>query len=281
MTYHALTSLVDLLDRGNLDAQGVLAWAAPVPSFGSAPTSQVATVGINPSCREFVDADGLELQGARQRLPTLSSLGLRTWGHADHVALATILRACDTYFRGNPYDRWFGVLERVLSPMGATFYGEAPNACHLDLVPYATRDKWGELSPAVRAALTAQGASVLGHLIRDSSIKLILLNGRSVVRLVETSSDWVPETLDMPRWSLPRSGSRVVRGVAYRGSLRVLGGIELRHPITVLGWNHNLQSSFGVTADVIEDIGAWVSTGGRERDPGERSTGSRTRYHGA
>ncbi len=38
-----------------------ISWASPVPSFGNISRSNIATLGINPSNREFVDENGHEL----------------------------------------------------------------------------------------------------------------------------------------------------------------------------------------------------------------------------
>jgi hypothetical protein len=48
-------------------------------------------------------------------------------------------------------------------------------------------------------------------------------------------------------------------GVAYKGVVSAVSGIKLPHEILVLGYNHNLQSSFGVTNEVIFAIRDWIS----------------------
>ena len=115
--YAAAATVLDRLIE--LDGSEVLKWACPVPYFGCLETARAATVGINPSPREFVDEDGCELQGAKRRLPTLRSLGLRDWYEADWGHLRAILASCDAYFEQRPYDRWFRVLDALLAPLGA------------------------------------------------------------------------------------------------------------------------------------------------------------------
>jgi hypothetical protein len=46
---------------------------------------------------------------------------------------------------------------------------------------------------------------------------------------------------------------------AFRGTLTQLSGVDLERSIVVLGYNHNLQSSFGVTTSVKKAIAKWVS----------------------
>ena len=256
--YSPITTLVDRLDRLGLPQLGVIPWSSPVPFFGDLTTARVATVGINPSNREFVDDAGMELDGEERRLPTLRSLELTEWAEVQAFHLRQIIDACVDYFRINPYDRWFATLERVVARFSGTFYGDDPSACHLDLVPYATTEKWGLLPTPERKQLLAANADALGLLLRESSVELLILNGRSVVSHFEglSGSDLVASP--MPEWDLPRSAGRPVTGVAYSGETDIIGDIQLARVVRVVGYNHNLQSSYGVTGDVINAIADWI-----------------------
>lgn len=255
--YAAVAALLDRLDGPDLAAHGVIPWACPVPFFGDLTRATVATVGINPSDKEFVGADGLEFDAADRRLPTLESLGISRWADADHRCLAEIVRACRGYFRHNPYDRWFRVLDRLLA--GPSFYGDLPDASHVDLVPWATTHKWATLAPADRRALVGYGARGLGLMLRDSPVDTLLLNGRSVVTVLGTSTGVPLRETRRPAWDLRRPGGRTVAGVSYDGHVDAVGGVALGRPVRVLGWNHNLQSSFGVTGGAVEAISVWVT----------------------
>src|SRR3977135_1806902 len=104
--YSTLTTLIDRLDSSAISGTNVIRWGCPVPSFGDLLSSQVATLGLNPSNREFVDESGKELQGASRRFHTLRSLGLKSWSEVDARHLRMIIDSCRTYFLGNPYDGW-------------------------------------------------------------------------------------------------------------------------------------------------------------------------------
>ena len=97
----------------------------------------VATVGINPSDKEFVNA--LEIVGHKRRFHTLKSLGISCWSEADDCHIQHILESCTKYFEcdRNSYDRWFKPLDKIVAGTGASFYSS--DACHLDLVPYGYR----------------------------------------------------------------------------------------------------------------------------------------------
>src|SRR5260370_2329476 len=254
-----LTTLIDRLDSPAVSGTDVIRWGCPVPSFGDLSTSRGATLGLNPSNREFVDELGDELQGPFRRFHTLKSLGLASWADADARHLRLIMESCRTYFLGNPYDTWFKRLDQVVSGAKASFYDASCGACHLDLIPYATARKWTELTAQQRSSLMAVAADTLGLLLRDSPVRVLLLNGQSVVEKFQDIAGVRLEREEMHGWTLPREHSADVAGFAYRGMVNNLSGIRLSNEVLVLGYNHNLQSSFGVTKEVILGIRNWIS----------------------
>ena len=254
-----LTTLIDRLDSSATSESGVIHWGAPVPSFGDLATSHVATLGLNPSNREFVDEAGSELQGTARRFHTLNSLGLPSWADTDSRHLRLILESCRSYFLVNPYDRWFKRLDFVVSAASASYYETNRAACHLDLIPYATARKWAELGARQRSSLLAIAADTLGLLLRDSPVQILILNGQSVVEHFQEIAGVRLDRERMHSWSLPRVPKPDVAGFAYRGFIESLAGVALPRRILVLGYNHNLQSSFGVTSQVIRSIREWIS----------------------
>lgn len=258
--YSALTTLIDRLDKPEIAETGVISWGAPVPSFGNVATSVVATLGLNPSNREFVDESGRELDGPNRRFHTLQSLGLRSWEDTEARHLRMILDSCRNYFLCNPYDRWFKRLDDIVAGTGASFYDDSSTACHLDLVPYATSSKWTELTIHQRSTLLLFARDVLGILLRDSPIRMLLLNGSSVVEHFEKVTNVRLEPRQMQHWTLPRRTKPDVLGISYRGTVHSLCGVKLSQGILVLGYNHNIQSSFGVTSEVVLAIQEWVAS---------------------
>jgi hypothetical protein len=254
-------TLVTLLDRIADDAAraaNVIAWGCPVPAFGDPMAARVATLGLNPSNREFVDEDGVELAGDARRFHTLASLGLSAWDDADADHLDRILASCRDYFTGNPYDRWFRRLDTVVSATGASFYDRAAPACHLDLIPYATERKWTALSARQRSGLLQLAGDTLGLLLRRSAVRVLILNGQSVVMHFQEATGIALKRTEMPGWALPRQSGDDVPGYSYQGRVDSVLGYPLPHELLVLGFNHNLQSSYGVTLRVIDAIRRWI-----------------------
>lgn len=257
--YSALATLLDRLENAEVSGSKVIPWGCPVPAFGELANSHIATLGINPSNREFVDEAGVELIGAIRRFHTLKSLGIRSWADASSYHLELILSSCHSYFAGNPYDQWFRKLDFIISGTQASYYSGSRMACHLDLIPYATACKWTDLTPKERTALLGAASDVLGVLLRDSPVRVLVLNGQSVVEQFEEISGQRLKKKTMREWSLPRKTGNDVVGVAYSGKVRSIAGVNLGRDIIVLGYNHNIQSSFGVTSKVMSEIRSWLA----------------------
>jgi len=262
-----LSTLVNCLDHAALRGTNVIPWSCPVPSFGDLSKSRVATVGLNPSNREFVDDLGNELDGSSRRFHTLKSLRLDRWVDANARHLQLIVDSCRVYFRKNPYNGWFRRLDDIVSGTKASYYDASAKACHLDLIPYATLCKWTALTRHQRSLLLTASGDTLGVLLRDSPIRLLILNGNSVVEQFQKISGIRLEKQAMRDWSLPRSSHSGVTGFAYKGSVRDLSGVRLERDVLVLGFNHNIQSSFGVTTQVIAAIRRWVARAAGEVFP--------------
>ena len=211
-----------------------------------------------------MDEDGHELQGDNRRFHTLQSLGLSSWSDVDVRHLRLILQSCRDYFQSNPYDKWFKPLDQVIAGAQTSYYDPSSEACHLDLIPYATTTKWTDLTRDQRLTLLNLAGDTLGVLIRASSVRVITLNGSSVVEQFKAITGIRYIRRRMPTWSLPRSSGRTVAGFSYTGLLDTIGGIPLDDRLLVLGFNHNLQGSFGVTSDVVRAIREWVSEASAE-----------------
>jgi hypothetical protein len=254
-----LSRLVKRLEEKALLSTGVISWSCPIPAFGNPRISTIATLGLNPSNREFVDAHGKELDGDQRRFHTLNSLGIKRWSDAEQSHVGKIAASCKSYFIGNPYDTWFRRLDSLLTGTDVSYYGLVGGACHLDLIPYATAMKWTELTTSQRAILMDYSGDAMGMLLRDSAVRLLVLNGKSVVESFETLASAQLERQPMSAWSLPRRERAGVTGVAYSGVVTSIGSIKLGRRVRVIGFNHNIQSSFGVTRSVSSAIRKWLT----------------------
>lgn len=217
----------------------VVPGSTPVVAFGNVGTAWVATLGLNPSKIEFLDAAGKLLEGEDQRLETLKSLGVTDLSSAPDAAVNQVLAGCNAYFAHRPYS-WFDKLERVLGHVGASYHDGS--ACHLDLVQWATDPVWRNLNHEIRDALLDADIPFLQQQLSHECIQVLLLNGMGIVRACR-------KRLQIDLDECQRSGTRpvkIIKGRTDRGLLCV-------------GWNVNLQSSFGVSSEEIEDVGNAVA----------------------
>lgn len=217
----------------------VVPGSTPVLSFGDAQRATVATLGLNPSRVEFLDQNGNELTGDSRRLATHNSLGTSDLITAPIEIVSKVLEDCNGYFHRNPYRRWFDQLHPVLTACGASYYDGS--ACHLDLVQWATDPTWGNLKPTdVRAELIAGDAQFLAQQIQNENLKLLLVNGSAVIRqLTRTIVEDLEEV--EPLVGYAHQDTRMFVGSAF-GRVRVVG------------WSTNLQSSFGVTKELRDEL---------------------------
>jgi len=236
----------------------VITWASPVIAFGDYKRSHIATVGLNPSNREFVDSKGLELIGYQKRFPTLSSLKLDSWTSLDASGFDLIEKSWSEYFQVNPYVGWFKDMDLIISGTNNSFFDIASKACHLDLIPFATHKKWAHLTKDQQKKLLKISAGILKDVLINSDIKVMVLNGRSVVDNFQKMMDVRLNVHEVSEWSLKRNGDKRVKGIAYYGTLNNIQNIALGREIKILGYNHNLQSSFGITNELRTSIKDWV-----------------------
>jgi|GEM_PF-385210 hypothetical protein len=232
----------------------VLPGSTPVVAFGDPRHSTVATLGLNPSKREFVMNDR-ELDGSRRRFETLQSLGLECLDNAPDEAVARVWRRCSGYFHGNPYF-WFKQLEEMLASVSSSYFGDT--ACHLDLSHWATDPIWNELTPEERKRLVADDEEFLRVQLRAEPIRQLLLNGRAVVNAFQSVLGGRLEQ-QPPAVADGTATTRLYSG-SYEG-------------IPAIGWSTNLQSSRGVTKLLRQKLAARVA----QPEPVLRRDGSRLR----
>lgn len=243
VTEHPADYLQVMVRRRPPAGAPVVSGSTPVVAFGDPSKAEVATLAINPSRREFTDADGQMLTGDRRRLATLESLGASDLESLTNEQVATVVAECADYFAGNPYWQWFDALDRVVhAGLGASFYDGT--ACHLDLVQWATDPVWSHIPDRqVRQALLDDGVGHLAEQLRRENIRLVLLNGREVINQVQRTRVAELAAVD----SLTRGATSCT---LYAGE-----GAGARF----LGWSTNLQGSFGVSREFKAALSVWLA----------------------
>ncbi len=227
----------------------VIAGSTPVIAFGNPEKAWAASLGINPSRREFVDDDGTLLGGGRRRLATLRSLGAASLEALTDEQVATVAADCAAYFRRRPYRLWFDPLDQLLRAGIGASYSDG-TACHLDLVQWATDPVWALIDgKSIRQALIEDGLPHLrAQLAANPQISVVLCNGRQVIDQVIRAG-----LADLRLAGLLRSGA--VKCELYAGRADGRGS-----QACWLAWSANLQSGWGVSTALKQQLSDWLAS---------------------
>ena len=221
--------------KGNL----VVDQSTPVLSFGDFQSAGIFTLGINPSNLEFTDRKGGLLKNQKRRLQTLSSLKAKDCESLSLEQSEKVLTGCVDYFNRRPYN-WFDKFNPILRELGHS-YISTPLSAHVDLVQWATKLKWSEISINEQKMLIEEGRPFLEYQLQSENLHTLLLNGRTVINAFD---DWSQVKLDYIDLDIPKGGE-LVTGF-YNNRVRIIG------------WSVNLQSSWGVTNEDVKQLASIV-----------------------
>lgn len=223
----------------------------PVIFFGNFERAKIATISINPSDKEFLNDSKEELVGNLKRFETLTSLQTDSLENAPASKIEAVYSSCLNYFdtdKGQPYRRWFNTLENILKILKYSYYDSS--ACHLDLVQWATSEKWNKLDEDIRNRLLRSDVPFLKkQLEQNINIKTILLNGRKTLETVK-------QTLEL---NLKPVNHKFI--CKTRGNDKKYEMFEgtYRNNIKVIGWTAYLQKLQCQNATALkEEIGNQV-----------------------
>lgn len=219
------------------DEANVIPGSTPVICFGDPSRARVATIGSNPGPSAFLEDGKL----TSRYFETLESLQIATLRQASAGAIERICARCVNYF-SLPYHRqWFGPQKEIVKMADASYL--EGSACHLDLVQWATRPDWNDLSREARRKLLAADTWFLREQLENStSIEVLLLNGKTVLRDFSNAFEQ----------TLVPAGHFVDGNVTLRF---FTGELPLgRRVLHVIGWDKNLQGSFGITRSLKEKV---------------------------
>jgi hypothetical protein len=203
------------------DIPEIVKFSTPVVAFGNPNTARVATLGINPSSNEFQIGNGDKTPLGRQvkkRLVDTEVLGLENPISLNIDQAIKVIKGCYGYFSGpdaNPYE-WFTKLEKyILKPAGFTYYGSSANACHLDLVQWATDPVWDSIeNKATKKMLLTKDQEFLRYQLTSYNFEYVFLNGSTVIERFKKLG--IAEVKEIHQVTATANGGRhsVVRGEA-------------------------------------------------------------------
>ena len=232
--------------------------AMPVPFFGNINTASIATLGINPSKREFFDKHNKLLANQEQRLKNRSSLKIKSWKKASSKDVEELKQSCINYFHNNPYNVWFKKLESLTISLKSSFYDEGSNVCHLDLVPFTTCKKWNDVTSTDKEKLLSVSKDFFMWQLFNSDIEFVILNGASVVKYFEKTLSIKLDRIYENTINLYQNNDKIVKGYYISQAIELdFNGTQKK--VYVFGFNHNLQSSFGISNLIIKNLCSLLS----------------------
>lgn len=236
----------------------ILGLSPPVLWFGDSNKKELlATVGANPSRREFLDSrNGHYLEKSKQRFYHLKTLDIQHICKDERV-LEKIIESYNRYFHQNPYRVWFGrpsgsKVEGFLNGFGASFYSEKPiGVVHTDLLPFATMSDFSKLNDRLlkRDFFDSGWAkSFFDKLMEHLNPSAIIVFGRTNV-----------EYFSKYYASLALNRSYNVHGT--RRARYGLSNYQLPdHNVPLVGLSINLGNPIGFTREMLNAFGAFIKS---------------------
>lgn len=215
-----------------LASRSTVAGTLPVLFFGDLPCASIATIGLNPSHREYADARGQLLSGSKQRFATLPSLGADSRASLSDAQCDVALELMRRYHEPTrPVYGWFRGLNRVVAGLGGSFVDGS--AVHLDLVQEATNPTWSNLPVHEREELLAADLEFLEWQLRTFGVRTVICTSKMV------------GTTLRPRFDV----EVLAEGILERIRWWVGRGEANGHSLWFAGWNIPLARPTGLGGD--------------------------------
>ena len=194
--------------------QFVVPKSIPIPFFGDVndylnSRLRIVTAALNPSDQEFPAKN----MGGYSRFDVSNGL----------LGTEQLAVELSSYFKKNPYRRWFSSFEMVLKGMGASYGGKMStdpfknSSIHVDLCsPIATSPTWSGLLATDRNLLVPFGRSTFIALMKELKPHIIIASvGWGHL------DDWMPEFKTGRQWRCLKVYDQAAGGGQMRAPLRV------------------------------------------------------------
>jgi len=170
------------------DNMCVVPQTTPVIYFGDYDSARACTISLNPSNLEFVDGKSNELlDKEKERLCSRKKLNKNDNEELTDDEAEIVLKYCTNYFNLNPYKLWFKHLEDFMNCYGNYSYYDG-TCVHLDLVQWATREKWSKLDKidkTLKKRHIDNDWPILEYLLKIKVFEVMFLNTKTVIDTVK------------------------------------------------------------------------------------------------
>lgn len=166
----------------------IMEQSIPVPFFGDIENAHIATISINPSNREFENDKGTFLSGSDKRFTDRELLGVKDTDFLSDRQSEEVYASLMNYFHKNPYYKgWFRTLDNYAGSILGGSYDDG-TMVHLDIYPWATKQKWNNLSVSEKKN-ALQKYNLLKKILLNRNFKYIYINGKQTKEQMEKYFD--------------------------------------------------------------------------------------------
>lgn len=130
------TKILNFIRQPIPDNIGIISQSVPVLFFGNIEKAHSATISLNPSDLEFRDRKQQLLTSNKKRLVDRDILHKKDSDSLSLEEAKKVYYSCINYFNKFPYKQWFNQLDRIVSPLGFSYFENS--LIHLDITPYGS-----------------------------------------------------------------------------------------------------------------------------------------------
>jgi hypothetical protein len=202
----------------------------PIIYFGNYESAKACTVSLNPSNKEFTDnSDRLLDEKNAERLCSRKKLNRTDNDELSDDEANTVLEYCTDYFKLRPLKSWFSHIDYFINEYGSySYYNDT--CVHLDLVQWATYEKWNSVPKIIQQKHLNKDLPVLKYLL-NKNFEIMFLNGTTTV---ENVSNCLNITLKEKPTVFRNTKGIERKLVIYHGEY---------NGMKVVGWNIYLQAA--------------------------------------
>lgn len=147
---------------------GIVKGSIPIVFFGNVEKAEIATLSLNPSNKEFKHK-------GKKRCVDRTELKVEDHQKLTREQSESVYQSLLLYFKVNPYKTWFNPMNNLFEKKRLEYYND--KIVHLDISPWATSNKWNNLSPEVRESII--DTSIIKNVIEKRGIKKLFINGKT------------------------------------------------------------------------------------------------------
>lgn len=180
--------IMNLLKKSIPNNIGVVEQSISVPFFGDIEKSFCATIGINPSDKEFLGANKQLLIGNKKRFVDRQALKVADNDCLNDVQADMVYQSLIEYFynKDNVYKTWFCWTEYFVGDLFNSSYYKG-TMVNLDIYPWATKTKWAKIGKDTKQSLL-QSYDLLRDILlyKNKLFDYVYINGETVKKQLES-----------------------------------------------------------------------------------------------